>query len=95
MTKEEFLRQVNKGRYPKYTFSQIKDGIPDKDCNAIICTESDSILLAKYQNGVWQQACLESTEDVFKQEMYYANINEGIIYYIDGEAEDCSREQFS
>lgn len=94
MTKEEFYKQINKGRYPKYVFSQIKEGTPKKDCSSIVCTESDKLLLARYQYGKWEQACFSTTEYGGKQEIYYTDIDEDIVYWTDGAAEDCSREQF-
>lgn len=94
MTKEEFYKQINKGRYPKYAFSQIKEGTPKKNCSSIVCTASDRLLLAKYQYGKWEQAHFSTTEYGCKQGIYYTDINEDIVYWIDGEAEDRSREQF-
>ena len=91
MTKEEFYKQVNFGCYPKYVLSQIKEGKPTKDCSSIVGTASGNIMLAKYENGKWYQACFTSAPD---QRMYYTRINEDVIFWTDGEAEDTSREQF-
>lgn len=94
MTKNEFHRQINQGRYPKFLFSQIKEGVPKKDCSSIVCTTSDRLLLAKYQYGKWEQAHFSTTEYGDKQEIYYTDINENIVYWTDGEAEDRLGEQF-
>jgi hypothetical protein len=51
-------------------------------------------LLAKYQYGKWEQACFSTTEYGGKQEIYYTDIDEDIVYWTDGKAEDRSREQF-
>lgn len=91
MTKEEFYKKVNFASYPKYVFSQIKEGNPTKDCASIVCTASGNILLAKYENGKWYQACFTSAPD---QRMYYMRINENVIFWTDGKAEDTSRGQF-
>lgn len=89
MTKEEFFNKINRGRFPKYVLSQIKERKPEKDCSAIVCTESESILLAKYEYGKWQQAHLTSaTSGYLSQSIYYTDIKEDIIYWTDGEAED-------
>lgn len=90
MTKEQFYKAVNNGRYPKYVFSQIKEGNPTKDCASIVCTVSGNILLAKYENGKWYQACFTSAPD---QRIYYMRINEDVIFWTDGEPEDKSRKQ--
>ena len=96
MTKEEFYKQVNKGRYPKYVFSQIKEGKPMKDCSSIVCTASGSILLAKYENEIWQQAHFSGCYSVYpSQHIHYTNIEEDVIYWIDGEAKDTTKEQNS
>ena len=79
MTKEEFYKQVNKGRYPKYVLSQIKEGKPKKDCSTIVCTASDKILLAKYENCKWHQACFTSGSYDTLQHIYYVDINEDVI----------------
>lgn len=94
MTKEEFYKQINKGMYPKYVFSQIKEGTPKKNCSSIVCTASDRLLLAKYQDGKWKQAHFPTTEYRDNQEIYYTDIDEDIVYWTDGEAEDRSRKQF-
>ena len=92
MTKEEFFNKINIGRFPKYVLSQIKEGKPEKDCSAIVCTESESILLAKYEYGKWQQAHFTSatsaTSGYPSQSIYYTDIKEDIIYWTDGKAED-------
>ena len=93
MTKEEFLEQINISRCPKYTISQIKEGAPDHDCVSIVCTSSDNIVIAKYENGKWQQACFTSTDEYTKQEIYYVDIKGDVAYWTDGEPEDCSREE--
>lgn len=93
MTKEEFYKNVNRGRYPKYVFEQIKEGCPEHDCSAIVCTESDKVILAKYENGKWQQVHFTSTRWSAPQKIYYDDIEEGIKYWTDGEATDCSRKQ--
>lgn len=93
MTKEEFYKQVNKGRYPKYVFSQIKEGIPDHDCTALVYTSSDNVVIAKYENGKWQQAHFTSAK-FGKQKIYYDDIEEDVIYWTDGTAKDYSRKQF-
>ncbi len=98
MTKEEFYKRVNQGRYPKYYLSQIKKGgKPQKECSAIICTETDHILLAKYENGSWQQAHFTSAATgpgYSSQSIYYTAIHEKVIYFTDGKAKDSSRPQF-
>ena len=92
MTKKEFLYQINRWRCPKYILSQIKGGQPKKDCSAIICTASDRILLAKYENGKWQQACFtHATSGYPSQNIYYTDIKDNVIYWTDGEAKDYSR----
>ena len=96
MIKEEFYKQVNKGRYPKYVLSQIKEGKPEKDCSSIVCTASGSMLLAKYENGIWQQAHFSGSCSGYpSQHIYYTDIKEDVIYWTDGEAEDTTREQNS
>ena len=90
MTKEQFYKAVNNGRYPKYVFSQIKEGNPTKDCASIVCTVSSNILLAKYENGIWYQAGFTSAPD---QRIYFTRINENVIFWTDGEAKDTSRKQ--
>lgn len=94
MTKEEFYKQVNRGRYPKYVLSQIKEGKPKIDCSTIVCTASDKILLAKYENCNWYQACFTKGCDYISQHIYYKDIKEDVIYWIDGKAEDTTRKQF-
>lgn len=99
MTKQEFYKKVNWERYPKYVFSQIKEGKPEKDCSAIICTASDKMFLAKYENGKWQKACFTSTDGYStysfgaSQSINYVDITEDVIYWTDGKAEDYSRPQ--
>lgn len=97
MTKEEFYERVNIDRYPKYVFDQIQDGTPENDCAAIVCTESDKILLAKYEDGKWRQAHFTSPSRDYcgtsSQSIYYADIKEDIIYWTDGDAKDYSRKQ--
>ncbi len=88
MTKEEFYEKVNFARYPKYVLSQIREGKPTKDCASIVCTTSGNILLAKYENGEWYQACFTSSN------IYYMRINEDVIFWTDGKAEDKSGKQF-
>ena len=90
MTKEEFYEKINRACYPKYFLSQIKEGKPTKDCASIVFTASGNILLAKYENGEWYQACFTSTPD---QRIYYMRINEDVIFWTDGEPEDKSRKQ--
>lgn len=97
MTKDQFLKEVNFGRYPKYVISQIKEGKPEQDCSSIVCTFNGNILLAKYEGGRWQQAHFTSTDGYYyhpPQRLYYDDIREGIIYWIDGEPTDCSRGQY-
>ena len=96
MTKQEFYKKVNWERYPKYVFSQIKEGKTEKDCSAIICTASDKMFLAKYEDGIWRKACFTSTDRciynfVPSQRIYYTDIAEDVIYWTDGKAEDYSR----
>ena len=91
MTKEEFYKQVNKGRYPKYVLSQIKEGKPKEDCSTIICTASDKMLLAKYENDNWHQVCFSSC-NYASQHTYYIDIKEDVIYWIEGKAEDTTRK---
>ena len=93
MTKEEFLEHINRSRRPKYILSQIKEGTPDHDCVSIVCTSSDNIVIAKYENGKWQQACFTSPDEYTKQEIYYVDIKGDVAYWTDGEPEDCSREE--
>ena len=95
MTKEEFYKRVNEGRYPKYVLSQIKEGKPEKDCSTIVCTASDKILLAKYENCNWYQACFTNASYYTPQRIYYIDIKEDVIYWIKGEAKDKTRKQFS
>ena len=90
MSKEEFLEKVNFGRYPKYVFSQIKEGNPIKDCASIVCTAYGNIVLAKYENEKWYQACFTSAP---YQRIYYMEITEDVIFWIDVKAEDKSMEQ--
>jgi len=90
ITKQEFYEKVNRGCYPKYILSQIKEGKPQKNCASIICTYSGNILLAKYENGKWCQACF--TDGPY-QCVYYRSIDEEVIFYIDGKAKDTSRKQ--
>lgn len=94
MGKEEFYKAINKGRYPKYVFSQIKEGKPDKDCAALVCTESGRAVIGQFKDGKWQQAHFSSTEGGRKQEIYYSDIKEEVVYWTDGKAEDTSRDQF-
>lgn len=93
MTKEEFYQQINRSRFPKYTFSQIKEGIPDHDCVALICTSSDHVIIGKYENDKWRQVCFTSTKNGQRQEIYYVDIESDVIYWTDGPAEDTSRAQ--
>lgn len=86
MTKEEFIERVNEGRYPKYVLSQIKEGEPSENCSAIVCTLSNKILLAKYENGKWSQACFTTPGGYTSQRIYYIDINEDIRYWTEGEA---------
>jgi len=60
MTKEEFYKRVNEGRYPKYVLSQIKEGKPNKDCSSIVCTASDKMLIAQFMDGKWKQVCFHT-----------------------------------
>ena len=92
MTREEFFEHINRSRYPKYVFSQIKEGTPDYDCVSIVCTSSDNIVIAKYENGKWQQAHFTSTEFGDRQEIYYDDITEKIVYWTTGAPEDYNRE---
>lgn len=92
MEKEEFFEHINRSRYPKYLFSQIKEGTPDHDCVALVCTSSDNVLIAKYENSKWQQACFTSPNEYTKQETYYVDINGDVVYWTDGKPEDCSRK---
>ena len=94
MTKIGFYSKVNYGRFPKYILSQIKDSTPQNNCVAIVCTESDRILIAKYEYGIWKQAHFSSTEDGYEQEIYHSNIDESIKYWTDGKPEDRTRKQF-
>ena len=91
MTKEEFCEQINISRWPKYTVSQIKEGTPDHDCVCIVCTESNKTAIAKYKNGKWEQAHFTSTKFGGRQEIYYDDITEKIVYWTDGEPEDSTR----
>ena len=91
MTKKEFYEKINFGCYPKYVLSQIKEGNPTKDCASIVCTVSGNILLAKYENGKWYQACFTSAPD---QIIYYMRITDDVIFWTDGKPEDKSRCQF-
>ena len=93
MTKEEFYKQVNYGRCPKYVFSQIKEETPEHDCAAIVCTKSGKTMIAKYENGKWQQAHFTSAKFRGRQEIYYDDITEKVVYWTDGKAEDYSRRQ--
>lgn len=90
MTKEEFYKKVNFWRYPKYVLSQIKERKPTKNCASIVCTASGNILLAKYENGEWNQACFTSAP---YQKISYMRINEDVIFWTDGKAEDTSHKQ--
>ena len=90
MTKEEFYEKINHACYPKYFLPQIKKGKPTKDCASIVCTASGNILLAKYENGTWYQACFTSDPD---QIICFTRINEDVIFWTDGEAKDTSRKQ--
>ena len=92
MTAGQFYEQINRGRYPKYIFSQIKEGTPEHDCVALVCTSSDNILIAKYENGKWQQAHFTSTKFGGRQEIYYDDIEGEVIYWTDGTPEDYSKE---
>lgn len=92
MTKEEFLEQINISRHPKYTISQIKEGTPDHDCISIVCTSSDNVVIAKYENGKWQQACFTSPDEYTKQRTYFIDIKGNIIYWTDGTPEDYNRK---
>ena len=92
MTKEEFLEQINISRYPKYTILQIKEGIPDHDCVSLVCTESDKTAIAKYENGKWQQAHFTSTKFGGRQEIYYDDITENVVYWTDSAPEDYGKE---
>lgn len=91
MTKEEFLEQINISRCPKYTISQIKEGVPDHDCVSIVCTSSDNIVIAKYENGKWKQAHFTFMSGG-RQEIYYDDIIEKIVYWTDGAPEDYGKE---
>ena len=91
MTKEEFCEHVNRSRYPKYVLSQIKEETPDHDCVALICTSSDNVVIAKYENSKWQQAHFTSTKFGGRQEIYYDDIKEDVIYWTDGAPEDCRK----
>ena len=96
MTKEEFYHYINRGRYPKYLPEQIKEGIPENNCSAIVLTSSNKVLLAKYEHGKWQQAHFTSAADngIYpSQEIYYSDIEDDIIYWTDGQAKDRSRGQ--
>lgn len=93
MTKEQFLEEINFSRYPKYTLSQIKEGKPKEDCASIICTASGRILLAKWEYGKWQQAHFTSTRYGGKQEIYYTDIDEGVIFWTDEKAKDYSNQE--
>jgi len=96
MTKEEFLHEINAGRYPKYILSQIKEGKPEKDCSSIVCTSSNNIVLAKYENGKWHQAHFRTATFVYpSQSIYYTSIKEDVIYWTKGEAKDITRKQLS
>ena len=92
MNKEQFLEKINFSRYPKYTLSQIKEGNQKEDCCSIICTLSDHILIAKWEYGKWQQAHFTSTRYGGKQEIYYTDINEDVIFWTDGNAKDYSSQ---
>lgn len=85
MTKEEFQRQVNFGRYPKYTYEQIKEGTPEKDCVSLICTESDNVFIGKYEHNKWKQARITSAPN---QKIYYDEMTKNVIYWTDGEPKD-------
>lgn len=91
MTKEEFLERINRSRYPKYVLSQIKEGTPDHDCVALVCTSSDNLAISKYENGKWKQAHFTSTKFGGKQEIYYDDIEGDVIYWTDGAPEDCRK----
>ena len=93
MTKEEFFKLINDGRYPKYVFSQIKENAPNEDCGAIVCTESGRVAYAKFENGKWQQAHFTSPDRFRKQEIYWTEIQEEVVFWTEGEAEDRSSEQ--
>ena len=93
MTKEEFYKRVNKGLYPKYVLSQIKEGKPKEDCSTIVCTASDKILLAEYENGNWHQVCFNGSYHHNPHGIHYIDIKEDIIYWIEGEPKDTTRKQ--
>jgi hypothetical protein len=95
MTKEQFLKEINRGRYPKYVLSQIKSGKPRKECSAIVLTATGSMLLAKYENGVWQQVHVYNTGPNYpSQDFNWTEIKEKVVYWTSGEARDSSRQQF-
>ena len=79
--KEEFLKNVNFGRYPKYEITDIREGKPDKDTTATVLTENDKMYLAKYEDGKWQQAHFTSTKFGECQQIYYTDIDDNIIYW--------------
>lgn len=100
MSKEEFYEKINQGRYPKYVFAQIKEETPSKNCSSIVCTASDKILIAQFEDGKWKQVCFHtmSTPSFFdynsgQQTIYLTEIDENIRYWTDGKAEDYSRKQ--
>lgn len=91
MTKEEFLDIANFSRYPKYTLSQVREGNPNKDTIAIAVITSGSLLIGKYEGGKWSQAHVTSTIYGDKQEIYYEEIEEEILYWVEGDGEDYSK----
>lgn len=93
MTRGQFFHKINFGRYPKYTNSQIKEGTPKNDCVALACTESDKVIIAKYENGKWRQAHFTSTRFGGRQEIYYDDVAENVVFWTDGEPKDLSRQQ--
>lgn len=91
--KKEFLKDVNYGRYPKYLIGQVKTGVPRHDCSTIVRTRSGGTYLASYFGEKWQQARFTSTE-YGPQQMYFEDIREEVVFWMDGEAQDYSRKQF-